>query len=121
MLDNLRTAVNGMNDLQTRMQEVTGTAWSADRMVKAVVGPRGQLTHLEIDPRVYRNPNSVALAETIVATVRAAAEQAMRRSQELIDATVPSDLRIGRTDLRELGRTHDADLRTKESDHGRPY
>jgi DNA-binding protein YbaB len=121
MLDNLRTMVNGVNDVQTRMLEVSGTAWSADRMVKATVGPRGQLTHLEIDPRVYRKPNSVALAETIVATVHAAAEQALRRSQEIMDAYVPRDLRVGELDLRQLGRTQDADLRTKETDRGQPH
>jgi DNA-binding protein YbaB len=121
MVGDLRRAIGGIDDVQTRVLQVTGTAWSADRTVKAVVGPRGHLVELEIDPRVYRKPNSTALAATIVATVRAAIEQASARSQEIMDELLPSDMRIarvGRYDLRELNRTHDADLRVKEPDDG---
>jgi DNA-binding protein YbaB len=121
MLGDLRRAVGSVDEVQTRVLQVTGTAWSADRMVKAVVGPRGHLTELVIDPRVYRKPNSTALAATIVATVRAAIEQASTRSQEIMDEYVPSDMRIARVgqyDVRELNLTHDADLDVKEPEGG---
>jgi DNA-binding protein YbaB len=114
MIADLGRAVDGMGDMQRSVARVTGTAWSEDRFVKAVVGPRGQLVDLEIDPRVFRKPDSKELASTILATVRAAVDQANARSQELLDALVPKDLRdirLGGVDLREFSRTHDADLR----------
>jgi DNA-binding protein YbaB len=113
-IDDLRRAAGGIRDAQRRIVEVTATAWSDDRMVKAVVGPRGQLVELELDPRIYRRPNSTALAATIVATTRKAADEAARKTQEIVDGLVPADLRpaehAGGLDLRRLTRTHDADL-----------
>lgn len=103
------------NAAQTRQQvlEITGTAWSDDRLVKAVVGPRGQLIELDIDPRVFRTPNSKALSATILATVRAAVEDANRRTREIIDKAMPKDRGLGlfgATDFDRLMSSHDADL-----------
>jgi DNA-binding protein YbaB len=120
MLDDVKKAMRQAEETQRKVFEVTGTAWSDDRMVKAVVGPRGHLTDLDIDPRVYRTPNSRALAATILATVRDATEQAMAKTQAILDENVPPDLRaakVGSLDLQRLLRTHDADL-TKENDDG---
>lgn len=114
MLDDLRASMQNMRKTQERVFEVRGTAWSDDRLIKAVVGPRGQLIELDIDPRIYRRPNSKALSASIVATVRQAADDAMRKSQEIMDENMPSDMRIdkaGGFDIRKLMRTHDADLK----------
>ena len=54
MFEEVKQAWAGINDTQKRMLQITGVAWSPDRMVKAVVGPRGQLMELEIDPRILR-------------------------------------------------------------------
>ena len=70
MVGDLRRSMDNVGGMQRELMRVTGTAWSDDRMVKAVVGPRGQLIELDIDPRVYRKPNSKALAASIVATRR---------------------------------------------------
>jgi DNA-binding protein YbaB len=121
MVDDLRSAMHNMDDTRRKMLQVTGTAWSPDRTVKVVVGPRGHLVGLEIDPRVYRKPNSVALAESIVATAREAIEQVLAKTQDIVDASVPGDLRIakvGSLDVRELALTHDADLAIEEDDNG---
>jgi DNA-binding protein YbaB len=114
MLDDLRNTLDNAVETQRKIFEVTGTAWSDDRMIKAVVGPRGQLIELEIDPRVYRRPNSKALAASIVATVRMAVEEAVSRTQEILDQSMPRDIstgRIGNLDVRRLIRSHDADLK----------
>ena len=78
--------------MQRQLMRVTGTAWSDDRMVKAVVGPRGQLIELDIDPRVYRKPNSKALAASIVATVHAAVDDVLREGAEILDQNIPRDV-----------------------------
>jgi DNA-binding protein YbaB len=119
MLDDLKRTLQGAEETQRRVMKVTATATSDDRLIKATVGPRGQLVHLEIDPRVYRRPNAAALAETIVATVRKAAEQAMTDVQDIISDSLPRDLSIrsyGSLDMQRLMRSHDADLAEEESD-----
>jgi DNA-binding protein YbaB len=116
MIDDVKRAWGGINEVQQRMMSVTGTAWSDDRMIKAVVGPRGHLLELEIDPRVYRKPNSKALAADIVATVRQAVEDVGRQTKEILDGTLPSDLRadqVGGVALGKLMTSHDADVVSK--------
>ncbi len=68
-LNRLRT---GMGDLQQRLRQLTATATSSDGFVKAEVGPRGQLVRLELDPRIYRRPDSKQLAATITETIQKA-------------------------------------------------
>ncbi|MEN3610563.1 YbaB/EbfC family nucleoid-associated protein [Plantactinospora sp. ZYX-F-223] len=52
------------------------TAYSADGLVTVTVGGRGELIDLELDPRIYREPDSTALAGSIAGTIRDAAEAA---------------------------------------------
>jgi DNA-binding protein YbaB len=118
MLD-LTKAMRDAEQTQRKMFDVTGTAWSDDRLVKAVVGPRGQLVELDIDPRVYRTPNSRALATSILATVRSATDDAMAQTRQIIDAAMPADLRpgaVGALDLPRLLSLHDADLSRENDD-----
>jgi DNA-binding protein YbaB len=115
-IEDLRRSLDNAKQTQRKMFQVTGTAWSPDRMIKAVVGPRGQLIDLEIDPRVYRQPNSKALAASILATVRAAVDLAIEQTQQILDDNLPSDLRgtkVGNFDTRRLMRSHDADLKAQ--------
>lgn len=120
-VEELHRTLADAKQTQREIFEVTGTAWSEDRFVKAVVGPRGQLVELELDPRIYRRPNSTALAATIVATVRAAADQAIAKTQEILDRKLPAELRNrpGRgMDMRRLMRSHDADLKKTLDEEG---
>lgn len=114
MMGDLRKALGGVADRQQRMLTLQGTAWSEDRTVKAVVGPRGQLVDLEIDPRVFRHPNSQALRATILATVRAAVDDVNKQAEEVVTGDIPADLRPaqagGAMNAQQLLRKHDADL-----------
>lgn len=113
----LDDSLAGLSDVQQEMLSVTGTAWSSDRTVKVVVGPRGQLVDIEIDPRIYRKPEPKALAALIVATTKVAIERSAARTKEIIDEKLPQakdmlnaapipGVRTGR-----LIGSHDADLR----------
>jgi DNA-binding protein YbaB len=122
----LQQSVKGISETRQKVAAVTGVAWSDDRTVKAVVGPRGQLVDLDIDPRVFRNPNSKALSATIVATVRAAVEDANRKTREIMEKAMPKDPGlgiVGRTDFDRWLGSHDADLPrlTTEEEDGRGY
>lgn len=113
MLDELKGTLGNVKQAQNRLFEVRGIAFSDDRMIKATVGPRGQLIDLDLDPRIYRRPNSKALSLAIVATVKKAVEDATTKSQQIMEESVPTDMRAGRVggmNLRKLAKTHDADL-----------
>lgn len=122
MVGDLRRAAAGIPDMQRRILQVTGVAWSDDRMIKAVVGPRGHLLELDIDPRVFRKPNSKALSAAIVATVRLAVEEATQQTRAILDDGLPSDMRVtgrvGDVEVAKLVYGHDADVRLKGDDDG---
>ena len=122
MMADVRKATAELPNIQRRMLEVTGTAWSPDGMIKAVVGPRGHLLELDIDPRVLRRPDSKALSASILSTVRAAVEDAGRQSSEMLATVLPADLRarrLGDTDMATFVGSHDADVRVrKDADDG---
>ncbi|GAA2666779.1 YbaB/EbfC family nucleoid-associated protein [Actinoplanes palleronii] len=117
MVSDLRKATSELPEIQRRMLSVTGTAWSPDGLITAVVGPRGHLMELEIDPRALRRPDSKALSATILQTVRAAIEDAGRQSTEVLDDVLPGDLRaLAGTDVRTFVGSHDADVRARAED-----
>jgi DNA-binding protein YbaB len=127
-MQDLNRSLETIEETRQQVLEITGTAWSDDRMIKATVGPRGQLVDLDIDPRVFRNPNSKALSASILATVRAAVEDANKQTRKILEKTLPDDRglglglgRAGETDMARMLNSHDAELPTmlkKEDGHG---
>jgi hypothetical protein len=113
MVGDIQKTIDNIDDIQKQMLSVTAESWSSDRMVRVTVGPRGQLIDLELDPRIYRRPNSKALAASIVATVREAVEEATRRTTEIMERNTPSDIRAPLTDstLGKILQTPDAELK----------
>ncbi|GAA3768316.1 hypothetical protein GCM10022225_63570 [Plantactinospora mayteni] len=65
------------------MDRIRITAYSADELVTVTVGGRGELINLELDPRIYREPDATALAESIAATIRDAAEAAAQDAAQI--------------------------------------
>ncbi|GAB3161175.1 hypothetical protein GCM10027290_68010 [Micromonospora sonneratiae] len=113
VLRELNKSLENVTETRQKVLEVTGTAWSEDRMVKVTVGPRGQLTDLDIDPRVFRTPNSKALSASILSTVRAAVEDANRKTREILDKAVPKGRELGlggETELDRMLDSHDSEL-----------
>ncbi len=117
MVDDLQRARQNMGETHRKMLAVRGEARSEDRLIRAVVGPRGQLIDLELDPRVFRNPDSKALAAAILDTVRDAVDDTQRQARELRDELLPTDLRAVSEQLKsgpDLFTTQDADLGGKD-------
>lgn len=77
--------------LHERARAVEVTEKSADGLVAATVGARGDLIRLDLDPRVYRNPDARGLAETITDTIHRATAKAMDKVVEIFEAIVPAD------------------------------
>lgn len=81
----------GMDDLQQRLATMNVTAESRDGLVRATVGPRGQLVDLKLDRAIYRIGDADELARTIVATVEKAVAQTTEQVQELVATYLPAD------------------------------
>ncbi|NIH84492.1 YbaB/EbfC family nucleoid-associated protein [Amycolatopsis granulosa] len=84
MLEELQKVTENIPKTHQRMLAITGVAWSPDRMVKVVVGPRGQLVDLEIDPRVFRKPDAPGLQAAILAASAEAVAQVSAQIQEIM-------------------------------------
>lgn len=80
-----------LDDLQHRLATLRVSCESADGLVRATVGPRGQLIDLSLDRRVCHGGDSDRLAHTIVATVQAAAAQTAGQIEEMMAGYLPAD------------------------------
>ncbi|MFI7440488.1 YbaB/EbfC family nucleoid-associated protein [Nonomuraea indica] len=78
-------------DLHKKARAVQVTETSRDGLVSATVGPRGDLIRLDLDPRLYRRPDSRHLADTITETVARAAEKARERVVEIFEPVIPPE------------------------------
>ena len=84
--DELARRVRAMRD---GIDDIEVTESSPDGLITVVVTGRGTLAELELDPRIYRDQNADALAGTIMATVRAAAEAAEGQAARLVVDLMP--------------------------------
>ena len=78
------------NKVQSRSQEfraevqaVRATAKSPDGHVTVTVGHNGKLVKLQLDPRIYRKPDSAKLAQTIMETIERATVEAHKQVTEV--------------------------------------
>ncbi|GAB3460388.1 YbaB/EbfC family nucleoid-associated protein [Actinophytocola sediminis] len=78
----LAEQVKAMRD---QVDEIRGTGYSDDGLVTVVVGGRGEVRELELDPRIYRDQNSAELATKILAAISAAAEDADREATKFAE------------------------------------
>jgi DNA-binding protein YbaB len=74
---------DGYADMRRRLLEVRASATSADGLVTVEVGPQGRVLRIDLDPRIYRRPDSRLLAETITETIQLAAAEAAERLSDV--------------------------------------
>lgn len=103
---------SGVGDLQQKLKAVKATVTSADGLVTVVVGPRGQVIKIDLDPRIYRRPNAKELSATVTETIRKATEKAMAEVETLMKPFVPDQQFQAYIDhdLEGIFRQLDADL-----------
>lgn len=100
IMDDLKNALKNLPKTQRELMSLTAEAWSEDGLVRAEVGPRGQLIDLEIDPRVFRRPDSEALRDSIMEAVSTAIRGIGERSQEILSGQMPADVAEWRAQFR---------------------
>ncbi|MCF6421164.1 YbaB/EbfC family nucleoid-associated protein [Amycolatopsis tucumanensis] len=77
-------------EIRSRVADVTATAESPDGLISATVAGRGELTGLRIDPRLYRSPDSTALAASILDTIRDAVDDSREQIAEITREYLPA-------------------------------
>lgn len=77
--------------IQREMAGIEATAESGDGLVAVTVGPRGELVSVELDPRVYRDPDAKGLAAEIVRVAGEARVAAQRRTVALLGKLMPAE------------------------------
>ncbi len=99
-LDALRAEVDGLmagyeaaqrriSATYRQVRQLTGRARSADRLASVTVGPRGQVTVIELDPQVYRRYDPPRLAALLVELAGKAAGEVTGQVEELLGALLP--------------------------------
>jgi DNA-binding protein YbaB len=73
----------GLLAVRAGLDDIEGTATNDAGTITATVGGRGNVRELVLDRRVYRDANAAALADDILATLRAAAEKAADEAFQL--------------------------------------
>ncbi len=91
LMGELNRLRSGMGELQQKIRQITATARSEDGYVTVVVGPRGEILRLDLDPRIYRRPDSKQLAKTITETIQKAAADATAQLSEACRAFIPDE------------------------------
>jgi DNA-binding protein YbaB len=111
---------SGMDDMQRRLAELRVSADSDDGLIRATVGPRGQLLDLRLDRRIYRDMDAAELGRRIVATVERATAQTSVQVEQLVAGCLPADsgpMRYIRdNDFGSLLRRQDAIMREADGD-----
>ncbi len=77
--------------LHEQARAVQVTEKSPDGLVAATVGSRGELIRLDLDPRIYRRPDSRELADTITDTIKAAGVKAQEEVLEVFEPLIPRE------------------------------
>lgn len=65
-----------VRNTQAAVEEIRATAESEDSMVRVTASGTGQVLDIELDPRIYRTPDSTGLAQSILTTIRDAVGKA---------------------------------------------
>jgi DNA-binding protein YbaB len=86
----LAEQVRAMRD---SVDDIRGTGCSDDGLVTAVVGGRGELLELELDPRIYRDRDAAGLAAKILAAVHEAAAEAGQEAVTFAEKLLPANRR----------------------------
>lgn len=109
-------AAEQIRAVQRELAGISETAESDDGLIGATVGARGELAELRLDPRIYRRPDSSALAEEILRAYRAARDAAQRKAFEISAGLLPRGATRAGTDLDFDPALHELDRLAREAE-----
>ncbi|GAB2678069.1 YbaB/EbfC family nucleoid-associated protein [Kribbella swartbergensis] len=89
MIEDLTKLAEELGAARRAASEVRGRAVSDDGLVTVVVDGDGGLAELELDPRIYRNPDSALLADCIKQTIARALDDATQQAFAVVRKVLP--------------------------------
>ncbi|TCO62935.1 YbaB/EbfC family nucleoid-associated protein [Actinocrispum wychmicini] len=88
---------SGVGEMQDQVARLEVVATSSDRTVRVVAGAGGAVTDIQLTPDAVRQP-APALAATIMATLREAVAEAVRRQADIVDEAVGAGFGLNTAD-----------------------
>lgn len=113
MMSEYREMRANLDEMQQQLLGVRASAYSEDGLVIATVGPRGHLVDVQIDPMVYRRPNTKELSRAIVEAAQGAVDLVVDQVDEITRRYAPQQLDVESLqsyDITSLFKRTDADL-----------
>jgi DNA-binding protein YbaB len=104
-----------LRNARRSVDDLTGTAESADGLVAATVGATGEVIDLSLSPRIYRSTDSTALADLILATIDAAGNEASKKAFAALSPFLSPEADPATSDLALDPILHQLHLRGEET------
>ncbi|WP_246121466.1 YbaB/EbfC family nucleoid-associated protein [Actinoallomurus bryophytorum] len=91
-MDDYSKQVGRLNEMQRDLDKVSATATRPDGLVTVVVGPRGQVQDIRLDPRVYRRLDSDELSRAIMQLIGEATTDVSEQMKKIMTPFMPEGL-----------------------------
>jgi DNA-binding protein YbaB len=91
-MDDYSKQVGRLNEMQRDLDKVSATATRSDGLVTVVVGPRGQVQDIRLDPRVYRKLGSDELSRAILQLIGEATTDVGEQMKKILTPFMPEGL-----------------------------
>ncbi len=92
LMEDYGRRIERLRQMQQDLREVGATAKSKDGLVTVVVGPRGQVQDLSLDPRVYRRLSPSELSRTIMSLIGEATSDVAEQMQKIMEPFMPEGM-----------------------------
>jgi DNA-binding protein YbaB len=92
LMDDYSQQVGRLNEMRHDLDKVSATATREDGLVTVVVGPRGQVQDIRLDPRVYRKLDSGELSRAIMKLIGEATADVSEQMQKIMTPFMPEGL-----------------------------
>jgi DNA-binding protein YbaB len=89
LLEDYSRQVGRLKEMQRDLEMVNATATRADGLVTVVVGARGQVRDIRLDPRVYRKLDSGALSGVIMRLISEATADVSEQTKRIMTPFMP--------------------------------
>ena len=92
LMEDYGRRIERLRKMQQDLREVGATAKSKDGLVTVVVGPRGRVQDITLDPRVYRRLSTSELSQTIMSLIGEATSDVADQMQKIMAPFMPEGM-----------------------------
>ena len=92
LMDDYSQQVERLNEMRHDLDKVSATATRKDGLVTVVVGPRGQVQDIRLNPRVYRKLDSGELSRAIMQLIGEATADVSEQMRKIMTPFMPEGL-----------------------------